>query len=101
MKKIISLVLMALLLSSCSYVALRKMPVEQGNVLPQDKIEQLHTGMTEAEVINLLGTPTLTNVFSPNRLDYVYTFKPGYGKEISKHVKCRFENGRLKTIIVH
>ena len=99
MKKIISLVLMGFILSGCSFFRLHKMDVEQGNVITQDMVSQLHPGMSETQVINVMGNPTLKNIFSPNRLDYIYTFQPGYGKRVEKRVVCIFYHSRLQQVI--
>jgi hypothetical protein len=34
-------------------------------------------------------------VFDPNRLDYVYTFKPGYGAGTETYITYIFKNGHL------
>jgi outer membrane protein assembly factor BamE len=42
-----------------------------------------------------MGAPIMANVFDPNRLDYVYTYKPGDGESTEKYVTFIFRNGRL------
>lgn len=99
MKKIISLTLIALLLSGCSFLRPHKMDVEQGNVYNQEEVSQLKPGMSQSQVKNIMGNPVLENIFDDNRLEYVYTFQPGYGKRVEKRVICIFQNGRLKEIL--
>lgn len=98
MKKIISLLLLGCLLSGCSIFRTHKMDIEQGNVISQEDVNHLHTGMSESQVKDIMGQPILTNVFSPNRIDYVYTLQKGYEKRIEKRVICVFRNGRLVDI---
>jgi len=94
MYKIFSVILIAFVISGC----LRKMNIEQGNVLPPELVNQIHPGMTPAEVKNILGAPVLTNTFTPNRVDYVYTYKPGHGTMTEKYLTLTFQQGRLKNI---
>jgi outer membrane protein assembly factor BamE len=89
------LLICTLLLSSCSYLQVHKMDIEQGNVITQDMLSRVHLGMTEAQVKEIMGSPVLENVFNKNRMDYLYTFMPGYGSKIEKSVIFVFNNGRL------
>lgn len=99
MKKIISLVLIGCILSGCAVIRPHKKNIEQGNVITPEQVSELHKGMTESQVIEVMGNPLLTNVFSTNRLDYVYTYQPGYGDRTEKRITCIFSHGRLKEII--
>lgn len=94
MQKIMILFVMLLALTGC----VRKLPVEQGNVMTPDMVSQLHTGMSEAEVIKIMGSPMALNTFRENRVDYVYTYKPGRGTTNEKHLTLIFENDRLREI---
>lgn len=64
------------LLSSCTLV--RKMDIEQGNVMSPCMLDQLHPGMTRGQVIDIMGPPMVMNTFNENRMDYVYTFKKNH-----------------------
>lgn len=99
MKKLISLVMIGLTLSGCSFFTLHKMDVKQGNVLEANDVQQLRNGMSQAQVKEILGTPMLTNIFSPNRIDYVYTTQKGGQAMQEKKVVCIFNNGRLVEVI--
>jgi outer membrane protein assembly factor BamE len=94
MLKIITLMI-SLALTGCSYLHIHKMDIEQGNIVTQEMLNKVHTGMTPSQVRTMMGNPVLTNVFDPNRLDYVYTFKPGYGPGAETYVTFIFRNGRL------
>jgi outer membrane protein assembly factor BamE len=72
--------------------------VQQGNIIEQDQVNKLHIGMTEEEVKNLMGLPTLLNTFNDNRVDYVYTNKAGYGAGTEKIVTLFFQRNRLHLI---
>jgi len=96
MQKIFLTLTTALLLSGCVH----KMNVQQGNIIEQDKVSKLHAGMSEEEVKSLMGTPVLINTFKDNRVNYIYTNKPGYGAGAEKIVTLLFQGGRLKDISV-
>jgi outer membrane protein assembly factor BamE len=74
------------------------MDIEQGNVMTQDTVNKIHRGMTAEEVKDIMGNPVLSNVFDGNRMDYVYTFKPGYGEGTEKFVTVIFKHGRVSDI---
>lgn len=96
-KNIISIILVALL-SSCSYFHIQKLPVTQGNIIERAEVSQLHTGMSESDVRQVMGNPVLVNLFTPSRIEYVYTYKRGVDPRVEKRVSCIFEGGRLVRI---
>lgn len=98
MKKIVSICIILLTLSSCSVLRVHKMDVEQGNLLTPELTSQIHTGMSQTRVQEILGSPVLVNTFSNNRVDYVYTYKPGYGAFQEKYMTLTFRKGVLKEI---
>jgi outer membrane protein assembly factor BamE len=98
MQKMLIALMMLLSLSGCSYFHVHKMDIEQGNVITAEMVSKVRLGMTEAEVRNIMGSPVLTNVFNPNRMDYVYTYKPGYGDYQERYITYSFQNGRLANI---
>ena len=98
MKKMISLLLIGFTLASCSLLRIHKLDVEQGNVFTQENVEKLRVGMTESEVKEVMGTPVLINIFTPNRIDYIYTLEPGHGRMSEKRLALIFQGGRLQEI---
>ena len=94
MKNLISLVLISFLLSGCVH----KRDIMQGNIIKQEDVARLHTGMTEGQVREVMGDPVLVNVFTPNQLNYVYTFEPGHQKMTEKRLIIIFKGGRVKEI---
>lgn len=87
-----------LTLSSCFLV--HKNDIEQGNIITPEMVSRLHPGMTEMEVRNVMGNAVLVNIFSPDRIDYVYTMQKGHQHRSTKRVSCIFYNGRLKEVLV-
>lgn len=98
MKKTLGLIILTLSLSSCTLVRLNKMNIEQGNIITPQQTSQLHTGMSIDRVKDIMGTPVLINTFSGERIDYVYTYKPGYGEFTEKTVTLNFKHGVLRDI---
>jgi outer membrane protein assembly factor BamE len=92
MQKIITSLIVLFLLSGCVH----KLNVQQGNIIEEDNVKQLHAGMSKEEVKNILGTPVLINTFSDTRVDYVYTYKPGYGTGTEKTLTLIFKGDHLQ-----
>jgi outer membrane protein assembly factor BamE len=98
MKQITTLILLALILSGCAWLRPHKTDIEQGNVITQTEINQLRIGMNEYQVKQIMGAPILINIFTPNRIDYVYTSQLGHSAMNEKRITCIFYRGRLQKI---
>lgn len=70
-KILISLAVLSLMLAGCAH----KIEIQQGNVVTQAQLAELHTGMDSRQVRSLLGTPMLTDPFHPHRWDYFYSMR--------------------------
>ena len=55
-------------------------------------VAQLKEGMTREQVIFVLGTPLLNDIFHADRWDYPYYNKPGYGDAQERRFTVWFEN---------
>lgn len=79
--------------------------VQQGNFVSQEMVAQLKEGMTQDQVVFLLGTPLLTDVFHAERWDYAFRLQKGDGEITTSRVTVffkdklvsRFEGGDLPT----
>jgi outer membrane protein assembly factor BamE len=75
MRKVLPLIL---LLTGCNYVpaipglSAHKVDIQQGNYVTQDMVDKLKPGMSRSQVRFALGTPLVTDLFHPDRWDYVY-----------------------------
>ncbi len=94
----------SVLLAGCHVgnLSVYKIDVQQGNILTQDEVKQLHVGMTPDQVRFLLGSPLVVDTFHPERWDYVYTYRPGtYARELKipavphRDVTLWFKDGKL------
>ena len=72
-------------------------PIQQGNWVTAEQVSYLRAGLTQDQVLYALGTPTLIDIFHPNRWDYPYHFKPGYGDPVHHNLSLWFDgNGLLE-----
>lgn len=67
--------------------------VQQGNFVSREMVAQLKPGMTQSQVVFLLGTPLLQDVFHQQRWDYVFRMQKGNGDITTSNVTVYFENG--------
>jgi outer membrane protein assembly factor BamE len=75
-----------------------RIEIQQGNFVSQDMIAKLKRGMSREQVRFVLGTPLLTDVFHPDRWDYVfYRQRPDKSRE-ERRISVFFENNRLLRI---
>ena len=54
-----------------------RIEIQQGNVVTQDMVAKLQPGMTRSQVRFVLGTPLVTDIFHPDRWDYIYRYEKG------------------------
>lgn len=62
-------------LSGCAFPGVYKLNVQQGNIVTHDMLEKLSPGMTQRQVIFIMGNPVLHNPYQQDRWDYVYTME--------------------------
>ncbi|CAN0072997.1 unnamed protein product [Phaeothamnion confervicola] len=98
------------MLSACSYLpSMPSMPsisaikpyridIQQGNFLSQETVSQLKKGMTREQVRFVLGTPLVTDIFHPDRWDYVYYRELQDGKTDRRNISVFFEQDRLARV---
>jgi len=82
MQKILTFIFILSLLglegcSTLEFPGVYKIPIEQGNIITQEMVDQLKPGMTEEQVEFVLGTPLTKDAFNSNRWDYLYSVKRG------------------------
>jgi outer membrane protein assembly factor BamE len=82
-------------LPSLSFPGVYKMDIIQGNVITQEKVDQLRPGLTKRQVNFILGTSLIRDTFDQDRWDYVYSVQPGGGERASERISVFFENDAL------
>jgi outer membrane protein assembly factor BamE len=71
--------------------------IQQGNFVTQEMVAQLKEGMTQEQVIFLLGTPLLNDVFHADRWDYPFRMQKGNGEITSSRVTVFFKDKRVSS----
>ncbi|MDO4897170.1 MAG: outer membrane protein assembly factor BamE [Moraxella sp.] len=96
-----------LLLSGCSVFRVYTIDLPQGTPITRTQANQIQVGMTQDQVLYLLGSPALRDTLNPNRFDYLYDYKAGTDgkkmkksdiKNASQYLSIYFENGRVVRI---
>ena len=68
---------LALVLTSSGCLKPYKVTVIQGNIITQESVDKLRTGMTKKQVIYVMGPPLTQNDLLPNQWQYVYSIDRG------------------------
>ena len=92
------LMLLALQLAGCGWLAPYRVDIQQGNFVSQEMVAQLKRGMTKEQVRFVLGTPLVTDIFHAERWDYVYLLdRPGQPR-VQRRLAVFFEDDRLARV---
>lgn len=98
------MLLVLLAFTACSYVPRipgvtpYKMEIQQGNFVSQEMVAQLKPGMTKEQVRFILGTPMVSDIFHPERWDYVYWRESTDGKREQRKLTVLFDKGQLARL---
>ncbi|MEM7253237.1 MAG: outer membrane protein assembly factor BamE [Pseudomonadota bacterium] len=82
-------------LSGTKIPGVYRIDIQQGNVLAQENLAQIETGLSKRKVRFLLGTPAVNDLFNADRWDYIYTFSKRGGPVEKRHLAMRFEDDTL------
>jgi outer membrane protein assembly factor BamE len=93
--RLLAPIIAALALAGCGLV--HTIDVQQGNYVTQDVAAKLRTGMTKAEVRQLLGTPLLIDAFHANRWDYFFSNVKRGKAENRTRLTVFFENDKVAS----
>ncbi|MDD5267519.1 MAG: outer membrane protein assembly factor BamE [Methylococcales bacterium] len=92
--------LTSLTLVSCSTI-LNHLPgvytidIQQGNIIEQSMVDQLRPNMNKRQVLYIMGSPMLNNVFQKNRWDYLYSNQPSREDRVQKQLSLFFKDDQL------
>ncbi len=75
-----------------------RIDIQQGNVVTQDMVAKLKPGMTRSQVRFVLGTPLVTDIFHPDRWDYVYRLEKGGRLVEQRQIVAIFSGDKLLRI---
>ena len=99
MKKIL-IIIVSLLIYSCSNTNLYKVTITQGTVFAQEDIDKLEIGMTKDQVSFVMGQPSFENFFEKNVWNYIYKITTGDNVDVEKKVKLIFDEKNLLSEVV-
>ncbi len=95
--------LSSLTLASCSTI-LNNLPgiytleIQQGNIIDQSMVDQLRPGMNKRQVLYIMGSPMMEDIFHKNRWDYLYSDQPSGEDRVQKQISLFFENDQIVGI---
>ena len=98
--------LVALLAAGCSssdrsrsgFLEPYKFAIPQGNYLNQQMLDQVREGMSREQVRLAIGSPLLTDIFHPQRWDYVFRFQYPNGDAELRKVTIEVRDNRVASI---
>ncbi len=74
-----------------------RLEIVQGNVITQEQAALIKTGMTRAQVRDVLGSPLLTDPFHADRWDYVFTIRRQGAESQLRRVVVLFKGDTLAS----
>lgn len=90
-----------LLLNGCQWFKVYTIDLPQGTPITYQSAQKIQVGMSQEQVLYLLGSPALRDTLAPNRWDYIYDYTAGTdGKRKGKadihnaerHLSIYFDN---------
>lgn len=98
--KFILLCLSALFVAvgGCSSFSPYKMEVRQGNYVTPEMRKKVKVGMSRQQVIAVLGSPLVSDVFHANRWDYIYMLEEKNSLVEQQRLTLFFEGEYVKRI---
>ena len=103
--RLLPVLALAVLLSACTTIpdllifpGVHKPDMQQGNIIDQEKLDQLEVGMSRAQAQFVMGTPLVADTFDLDRWDYIYQYRSAEGQVTSRTVTLNFRDGVLTQI---
>tara|TARA_R110001583_G_scaffold10441_3_gene48317 strand:- start:1721 stop:2206 length:486 start_codon:yes stop_codon:yes gene_type:complete len=100
-KKIIATIIVTFSLSGCTFLYdtfVYQIDVVQGNYIDSEKLAQIEIGMTQEQVIYVLGSPMLIDQFDSSKWYYIRYIKPGGEKIQQSQILLTFQDSKLIEI---
>ncbi|KTD55328.1 outer membrane protein assembly factor BamE [Legionella quateirensis] len=90
--------ILSLTLTQCASYDFARRIAQQGNLLPQSKVERLKVGMSKNDAAILMGTSLMSPTFNNDRWDYAYTWRRGTGSMAIRTVVIYFRGNSIIRI---
>lgn len=100
-KNILASLIICFSVSGCSYLYdtfVYQIDVTQGNYVDDEKLEKLEIGMTQEQIIFVLGSPMLIDQFNSSKWYYIRFTKPGGEAIEQSEIILTFEDKKLVNI---
>lgn len=85
-------------LSACGNFGVHRIDIQQGNLVTQESVEKVKTGMSRNEVRLALGTPLLRDPFRADRWDYYFSISQGAGATDTRKVTVTFAADKVTKV---
>jgi len=72
--------------------------IQQGNMINQEQIDQLRPQMSKRQVLYIMGSSMLVDVFHQKRWDYIYSEQLGGKERTQKRISLFFVNEKLSSV---
>ena len=70
--------------------------IQQGNIINNSNLREIHYGMSKQEVLFILGTPMVIDPFNEQRWDYFYSKRNQYKSQTSQRlITAIFDGDKL------
>lgn len=93
-----SILIASIALSGCGVFKLPdvyKIDIQQGNIIDQEKVDQLKPGMTQRQVRFIMGNPIIQDTFQPDRWDYYYEMNKADGTQTKERMTVYFDGEKM------
>jgi len=100
-KKILASLAITFSLSGCSYLYntfVYQIDVVQGNYVDDKKLAQVELGMTQQQIVFVLGSPMLIDQFNTSKWYYIRYIKPGGEPIQQSQILLTFDGNKLTSI---
>jgi outer membrane protein assembly factor BamE len=94
----LAVLLLCAAMSACSWNFPYSIPIQQGNVITVEMLQELELGMDKRKVRFVLGTPLVTDAFHQERWDYFYSYEHGFDDRVQQRASLFFEGEKLVRI---
>lgn len=75
-----------------------RMEIVQGNVITKEQMARLKVGMPRRQVVDLLGSPLVADIFHADRWDYVFTIRRQGAEPQRRSIVLSFKGDALERI---
>tara|TARA_B100000767_G_C19705295_1_gene510264 strand:- start:469 stop:801 length:333 start_codon:yes stop_codon:yes gene_type:complete len=93
--KLFTASIILIFLTGCSIPRIYEVIISQGNLIDEEMMTKLEVGMTESQVKYVLGSPLITDTFTPDRWDYYTSVTQGDRKYSESKLTLYFEDKKL------